>query len=125
MSVNHQPRFQAPQRAEVEACGDHALLLSWHAECYDVADMTRSQLDARLSSETAEEDWLIRASDMLSIVMTTARRIERRIAALGHDLPVTRDSAEQATIRRLKRLVKDLRDILRENNIDDETKGRH
>lgn len=125
MSTHYQPHFEAPRREDVEDCKNVETLLAWHTECYEVADSARSQIEARNLSGTADQDWLYRASDKLAIVMTCARRIERRLAALGADMPTTRDNAEQRTIRRLRGQIKDLRKALRDAGVADPTEGRN
>lgn len=123
--AHYQPYFEAPRREDVEDCKNPETLNHWHTECYEVADMTRSQIEARTLAGIAEPDWLHRATDKLAIVMTVARRVERRLAVLGEDLPTTRDNAEQRTIRRLRGQIKDLRKALRDAGVADPTEGRN
>lgn len=124
MSTPYQ-KFIVPTREEIAASADAEQLLAWHAECCDVADSTRSQLEGRLVSETADEEWLIRAGDKLSIVLYAGRTLERRLEALGCSDFVTIDPAGCETVRRQRRLIRDLRDILAEHDIADETAGRN
>ena len=108
-----------PSRDEIEKETDTALLLEWHNDMVDLTDALKCQLEVnRDHPDIMPENWWRKVIGKVAYCSTAVRRIERRLLALGADLPLTVDRQERETIRRLRNTIFALRARCKDGGID-------
>jgi len=118
--------IELPEHTEIADTSDFATLMHWHEEAAELFDNIKAQLHAYTLTGNItddDEDWAIRARSKVGYAGATLRRIERRIVALGGDLPLTVDREERELIGKLKHRVRLLEYLLRSNGISEEQEG--
>jgi hypothetical protein len=94
---------------DIKRIDDPALLNQIHSDLLDIYDDVRSAVDNCRFAGTADEAWLRRAAGKMTWCQVAMKRIERRLLALGHEHPITRDGKEREIIRVLRNENKQLR----------------
>ena len=100
-----------PERSEIAEETDTEQLLDWHEDALDLLDTLKAQLSAWKVAGCVDPapGWSMRAQSKAGYAATTLKRIERRMIALGMDLPLTVEREEREQIRHLTMTVKKLR----------------
>lgn len=74
-------------RAEIMATSDVELLCSWFEDLEEFKAALRSQVEARIETETDDEVWLCRVADKMSFCGRGMAVIKRRLRTLGVEAP--------------------------------------
>ena len=109
-----------PTREEIEDKRDIGLLYEWHEDVLDVLDHIKAQIAAwKLTGEVdPSPDWALRVQSKAVLAGATIRRIERRLIALGADLPLTVEREEREMILKLRSTVRQLRQACAEAGVN-------
>ncbi|MDE1919050.1 MAG: hypothetical protein KGH96_23680 [Sphingomonadales bacterium] len=86
-----------------------AQLHGWHFAVCNMSDDIKSQIEARTHSGEADPAWLRKASGKVAIGRTIMRLIDRRLTALGMQLPPDVERHERRLLYEMKAELRDAR----------------
>jgi hypothetical protein len=90
-----------PERYEIEDETDHDTLRQWHTDAVDLFERIKAQIAAHNLFDDHDDDeieWAHRAKHKAGYAGTALRRIERRMVAVGLELPLTVQRKERQRI---------------------------
>lgn len=73
-------------QSDIDACTDAAALKAWYLDLEESKDIIKAQVEARIATETDDDDWAVRVSYMLASIGVGMARVKRRAKGLDYDV---------------------------------------
>ena len=104
---------RGPDKAEIEASSDAAMLTMWYRDAVETIESIRATIEGFRLAGCAEDAWLKRVGSKIGYLKQLARWAELRLITLGHPVPYLPLDPRRIELRRQLKVIERLHAALR------------